>query len=330
MKLPHRRQLLHLVAGAAALPLVSRLANAQAYPSRPITMIVPFPAGGGTDVVGRIVGERMRASLGQPLIVENVTGAAGSIGVGRVAKAVPDGYTVVVGIWNTHVVNGALYSLNYDVVKDFEPIALLTDTPLLIVAKKAIPANDLKGLIAWLKANPNNVTVGTAGIGSSEHIAGVSLQNATGTPLRFVPYRGSAPAMQDLIGGQIDLMIAPSTASLPLIRSGSIKAYAVTSKARLPAASDIPTVDEAGLPGLYFSVWISLWAPKGTSREIIAKLNAAAVEALADSNVRTRIAETGPLIVPPERQTIDALRALQRDEIAKWWPIVRAANIKGE
>jgi tripartite-type tricarboxylate transporter receptor subunit TctC len=305
-------------------------APAQTYPSKPITIIVPFAAGGGSDVIGRIVAERMRVSLGQPVIIENVVGAAGNIGVGRVARAVPDGYTLILGIWNTHVANGALYSLQYDLMKDFEPISLITDTPLLIVAKKAMPANDLKSLIAWLKTNPDKASAGTAGAGSAEHVTAVLFQNITGTRFQFVAYRGGGPAMQDLVGGQIDMMIAPSVPSLPQIRSGSIKAYAVTSKTHLAAAPDIPTVDEAELPGFYFSVWTSLWAPKGTPTDVTAKLNAALVEALADPDVRTRVANQGPVIVPREQQTPEALGVLQRAEIEKWWPIMKAANMKGE
>jgi tripartite-type tricarboxylate transporter receptor subunit TctC len=324
------RKLTFLAAGFAATLACIGAAGAQVYPSRPVTIIVPFAAGGGTDAIGRVVSERMKASLGQPVIVENVTGAAGNIGVGRVARAAPDGYTLVMGIWNTQVANGALYSLPYDLMKDFEPIALITDTPLLIVAKKTMPANDLKSLIAWLKANPDKASAATAGVGSAEHITGVLFQNITGTHFQFVPYRGSAPAMQDLMGGQIDMMFSPSTPSLPQIRSGNIKAYAVTSKVRLASAPDIPTVGEAGLPGLYFSVWTSLWAPKGTAKEIITKLSAAVVEALADPPTRTKLANMGPIIVPREQQTSEALGALQRAEVEKWWPIIRAANIKGE
>jgi tripartite-type tricarboxylate transporter receptor subunit TctC len=322
------RKLLLTIALTTLVGITS--ASAQTYPSKPITIIVPFAAGGGSDVIGRIVAERMRVSLGQPVIIENVVGAAGNMGVGRVARAVPDGYTLILGIWNTHVANGALYSLQYDLMKDFEPISLITDTPLLIVAKKAMPANDLKSLIAWLKTNPDKASAGTAGAGSAEHVTAVLFQNITGTRFQFVPYRGGGPAMQDLVGGQIDMMIAPSVPSLPQIRSGSIKAYAVTSETHLAAAPDIPTVDEAELPGFYFSVWTSLWAPKGTPTDVTAKLNAALVEALADPDVRTRVANQGPVIVPREQQTPEALGVLQRAEIEKWWPIMKAANMKGE
>ena len=325
-----RRNFLHLAAGAAALPVVSRVARAQAYPSRPITMVVPYAAGGPTDVIGRIVAEGMRASLGQPIIIENVGGASGSIGVGRVARAVGDGYTLSIGDWSTHVVNGAIYALQYDALKDFEPIALLVSNPYLVVAKKSMPANDLKGLIAWLKANPGNALVGTAGVGSPPHLGGVLLQNATATRLQFVPYRGTGPAMQDLVAGQIDMVIDNPANSLPQLRAGTIKAYAVTAKSGMAAAPDIPTVDEAGLPGLYFSNWKALWAPARTPKDVIARLNGAAVAALADKTVRARLADLGQEIYPRDQQTPEALAVYQKAEIEKWWPIIKAANIKAE
>jgi len=319
----------------AAVALVITLAGtgaswAQAYPARPITIVVPAAAGGPLDVLARILSEPMRISLGQPLIIENVAGAAGSIGVGRVARAAGDGYTLVLGMWGTHVVNAAIYALSYDVVKDFEPVALIGTMPELIVAKKTMPANDLKGLIAWLRANPDKASQGTSGVGSAGHIAGVFFQNVTGTHYQFVPYRGLAPAMQGLLAGQVDMMIDVPTSSLPQVRAGSIKAYAVMDKSRLASAPEIPTVDEAGLPGFYASVWYSLWAPKDTPKNVIAKLNAAAVDALAEGPVRQRLADIGQEIFPREQQTPQALRVLQKAEIEKWWPIIKAANIKGE
>jgi tripartite-type tricarboxylate transporter receptor subunit TctC len=329
MKLP-RRRFLHLAAGATALPAVSRIASAQTYPSRPITIVVPAAAGGPLDVLARILSERMRLSLAQPLLIENVAGAAGSIGVGRVARATPDGYTLSMGMWGTHVVNPAIYALSYDVVRDFEPILLIGSMPELIVAKKATPAKDLKGLIAWLKANPDKASQGTSGVGSAGHVAGVFFQNVTGTRYQFVPYRGLAPAMAALLAGQIDMMIDVPTSSLPHVRSGSIKAYAIMNKGRIASAPDIPTVDEAGLPGFYASVWYSLWAPKRTPMDIISKLNAAAMDALDEPVVRARLAEIGQEIFPREQQTPEALGALQRAEIEKWWQIIKAANIKGE
>ena len=329
MKLP-RRDFVRLAAGMAALPVASRTAMAQAYPSRSITMVVPFAAGGPVDTLARILAERMRASLGQTVVIENVTGAGGSIGTGRVARAAPDGYTLVIGIWTTHVVNGAIYALQYDVLNDFEPVALLANNPQVIVAKKSMPANDLKGLIAWLKLNPDKASAGTAGVASPQHVLGVFFQSATGTRFQFVHYRGGGPATQDLVAGQIDLIIGDQVTSLPQIRSGNIKAYAVTNKNRLTAAPDIPTVDEAGLPGFYTTVWNAIWAPKGTPKNVIMKLNAAVVGELADSAIRRRLADLGQQIVPRDQQTPEALTAFHRAEIEKWWPIIKGANIKGE
>ena len=252
---PARRKFLQACFGGVAVAAVSSLAGAQSYPSRPITIVVPFPAGGPNDTVGRILAEKMRASLGQPVIIENISGAAGSIGTGRVARAVPDGHTLVLGYWGTHVVNGVIYALQYDIVKDFEPVALLPAQPLLVVAKKSIPANDLSELIAWLKSNPDKAFQGTAGIGSIGHVAGLFFQKETGTRFQFVPYRGVAPIMQDLLAGQIDMAFPVPVASMQQTRAGLIKAYAVTAKSRLAIASEIPTVDEAGVPGLHMSLW---------------------------------------------------------------------------
>jgi tripartite-type tricarboxylate transporter receptor subunit TctC len=305
-------------------------ASAQVYPSRSITIVVPFAAGGPLDTLARIVAERMRASLGQPIVIENVTGAGGSIGTGRVARSVADGYTLIIGIWTTHVVNGAIYPLQYDVLNDFEPIALLANNPQLIVAKKSMPANDLKGLIAWLKANPNKASAGTAGVGSPQHILGVFFQNATDTRFQFVHYRGGGPATQDLVAGQIDIIIADQVTALPQIRSGNIRAYAVTNKDRLAAAPEVPTVDEAGLPNFYTTVWNAIWAPKGTPKNVIARINAAIVDGLSDSAVRQRLADLGQQIVPREQQTPEALAAFHQAEVEKWWPIIKAGNIKGE
>jgi tripartite-type tricarboxylate transporter receptor subunit TctC len=325
-----RRRFLQLAAGAAALPALSRAARAQAYPTRPITMVVPFAAGGPTDVIGRVLAERMRALLGQPVIIENTAGAAGNLGVGRVARAAPDGYTIVVGFVGTHVFNGAMYPLQYDVLNDFTPISLIANIPYLIVAKKGFPANDLKGLIAWLKANPDKASAATGGVGTPQHVGALLFQNITSTHFQLVPYRGAAPAMQDLVGGQVDLMFDSAANSLPHVRAGGAKVYAATTKSRLASAPDIPTVDEAGLPGFYFSAWYALWAPKATPRSVISRLNSAVVEALADERVRTSLADQGMEIFPREQQTAEALGAFQKAEIEKWWPIIKAANIKVE
>jgi len=327
MKLP-RRNFLQLAAGAAALPAVSRGAWAQAYPSRPVTIVVPFAAGGPTDTLARILAERMRVSLGQTIVIENAVGAAGSIGVTRVARAVPDGHTISIGHLGTHVINGAIYTLPYDLLKDFEPVGLIADHPSLVVSKNAVPAKDLRELLAWAKSN--GASVGTSGTGAVTHVAGILFQKLTGAQMRYVPYRGAGPAMQDLVAGQIDLMFDQASNSLPHVRGGRIKAYAVMDKQRLNAASDIPTVDEAGLPDFHISVWHALWAPKGTPKDVIAKLNTAMVDALADPAVRTRLVDLGQELPARDRQTPEALAAYHKAEIEKWWPIVKAANVKGE
>jgi tripartite-type tricarboxylate transporter receptor subunit TctC len=304
--------------------------QAQAFPTRPISIVVPFAPGGPTDVIARLLAQHMGGALGQTVVVENVAGANGNIGVAKVARAAPDGYTLSIGHWSTHVVNGAVYKLSHDVLKDFEPIAAISTNSYLIVAKDALPASDLRGLIAWLKANPDKASEGTAGAGSPQHVGGVFFQNLTGTRFQFIPYRGAAPAMQDLLAGQIDLIIDDPTNSLPHVRSGKIKAFAVTAPRRLAAAPDIPTVDEAGLPGFYFSRWHALWAPRGTPPEVVAKLNAAVVAALADPALRAKLADLGQDIFAREQQTPEALATLHKAEIDKWWPILRAAGIRSE
>jgi tripartite-type tricarboxylate transporter receptor subunit TctC len=292
VKLP-RRNFLHLAAGAATLPTISRVAWAQAYPSRPITMIVPYPAGGLFDALGRILAEPMREALSQSVVIENVGGAGGSIAVGRVARAAPDGYTVTIGSADQFVVNAAIYPLQYDVVKDFEPVALLISGPILIVTKNAIPAKNLKELIPWLKANHEKIVQGHNGSGGAQHLCGIELQRTTGTNWQFVPYRGAAPALQDVIGGRVDLMCPLPASSLAMVHSGLLRGYAVTGGTRLAAAPDIPTVDEAGFRELHISVWGGLFAPKGTPKSVIAKLNSAVATALADPAVRRQLANLG-------------------------------------
>jgi tripartite-type tricarboxylate transporter receptor subunit TctC len=293
-------------------------------------MVVPFAAGGPVDTVGRAAAERMKVSLGQPIIIENVSGATGTIGVGRVARAAPDGYTLGIGNWSSHVANGALFALSYDLLKDLEPVTLISTYPLLISVRKSFPADDLKGLITWLKANPDKASQGTAGVGSGGHIAGVLFQSTTGTRYQFIPYRGSGPSMQDLVAGQIDMLIDGPVTTLPQLRAATIKSFAVTAKSRMAVAPEIPSVIEAGLPGFMFSNWHGLWLPKGTPKNIIDKLNGTVIEALADANVRARLADVAQEIFPREQQTPQALGSYHKAEIEKWWPIIRAANIKGE
>jgi tripartite-type tricarboxylate transporter receptor subunit TctC len=316
----------------AAIALLAAIAGASAdtYPSRPITLIVPFGAGGPTDTMMRTLVDAMRRSLGQPLIIENVTGASGTLGVTRAVRAAPDGYTVSVGNWPTHVINGAIYPLPFDLLKDLEPVARLSSNPYVIAGRKDLPARDLKELIAWLKANPN-ATEGTAGPGAGQHISGVYFQKVTGTKFQFVPYRaGSVDVIRDLIAGHIDLTFDQAISALPHVRNGAIKAYAITSPTRLGSASEIPTVDEAGAPGVYISTWNGLWVPAGTPVDAIHKLTAAAMDALADPAVRQRLFELGQEIPASEQQTAAALGAFHKAEIEKWWPLIKAANIRVE
>jgi tripartite-type tricarboxylate transporter receptor subunit TctC len=317
------------IAAGIALSFGVGAAAADDYPSRPITMIVPFAAGGPTDVIARLMAQQMGNTLGQNVVVEDITGAAGSIGVGRVAKAAPDGYTIGIGHWSTHVANGAIYALPYDLLNDLEPIALLPSNPMLIVTGTATPAKTLKELVAWLKDHPG-ATIGTAGVGSGSHIAGVYFQNFAGTHLQYVPYRGTDPALIDLMAGRIDMMFDQVSEAIQKLQAGQIKAFAVTAKNRLPSLPDIPTVDEEGMKGLYVNIWYGLWAPKGTPKDIIAKLTGAAAKAMADPTVQKRFTDLALDTPPPDQQTAQALGALQKAEIEKWWPIIKAAGIKAE
>lgn len=304
--------------------------RADNFPSHPITIMVPFAAGGPSDAMARILGDRMKTVLGQPLVIENVTGAGGSIGVGRVVRSPADGYTIGFGHLGTHVANGAVYKLGYDLVADLEPIVMLPSNPMIVVSKNDVPAKTLNELIAWLKSRPEPVTAGTAGLGSGSHIAGLYFENATGIKLQFVPYRGTAPAMNDLVAGQIDVIIDQTSNSINQVRAGTIRAYAVTDDKRVASAPDIPTTDEAGLPGFHMTLWSGLWAPKGTPKEIVAKLNAAAIEALNDPAVQKQFENLG-LQMPPENQlTPQALGDWQKAEIAKWWPMIQAAHVAVE
>ena len=321
-----------LLAATAVVAVVTGTfsAAAQTFPNKSITIIVPFSAGGPSDALARIMGERMKATLGQSFLVENVTGAAGSIAVGRAVRAAADGYTVSFGHLGTHVANGAIYSLPYDLLADFEPVVLLPSNPMVVVGRGNLPAKNLKELIAWLKANETKATAGTAGAGSGSHIAGVYLQSLTGLRLQYVPYRGTAPALNDLVGGQIDIIVDQASNSMQQIRSGKIRAYAITDAKRLKAAPEIPTADEAGLAGFHMTLWNGLWVPKGTPKDVIARLNAAAVEAMADSAVQKRLNDLGLEVPPREQQTPQALAAWHKAEVDKWWPIIKKAGIKPE
>jgi tripartite-type tricarboxylate transporter receptor subunit TctC len=311
-----------------ALVALCNGASADNYPSRPITIVVPFAAGGPSDAMARILAERMKLSLGRPLLIENVTGAAGSIGVGRVAHAPPDGYTVGFGHLGTHVANGAIYKLGYDLVTDLEPVVLLPSNPMIIVSKNAVPAKSLNELLAWLKSRPQPATAGTAGAGSGSHVAGLAFEAASGVKLQYVPYRGTGPAMNDLVAGQIDLIVDQLSNSINQVRAGTIRGYAVTDAKRAEQASDIPTTDEAGLPGFHMTLWSGLWVPKGTPKEIVTKLNAAAIDALNDPSVRHQLENLGLQMPPADRLTPEALGDWQKAEIAKWWPVIKAANVK--
>ena len=311
-----------------ALLALNAPTRAENFPSRPITIIVPFSAGGPSDAMARILAERMRGTLGETLLVENVTGAGGSVGVGRAVRSPPDGYTISFGHLGTHVCNGAIYKLDYDLVADLQPVALLPSNPMVIVSKNAVPAKTLPELLGWLRSQPQPAAAGTAGAGSGSHIAGLAFENATGIKLQYVPYRGTGPALNDLVAGQIDIIVDQTSNSINQVRAGTIRAYAVTDSKRVEQAPDIPTVDEAGLANFHMTLWSGLWVPKGTPKEVIAKLNRAAVDALADPQVKKQLENLGLQMPPADKSTPEALGNWQKAEIAKWWPMIKAANVK--
>jgi len=312
----------------ATLAFATTASAAEKFPTRPITVVVPFAAGGPSDAMTRILGERMKVTLGETILVENTTGAGGSIGVGRVVHSPPDGYTIGFGHLGTHVANGAIYKLNYDLVADLEPIVLLPSNPMIVVSKNAVPAKALPELLSWLKSRPQPVTAGTAGAGSASHVAGLAFEDASGVKLQYVPYRGTGPAMNDLVAGQIDLIIDQTSNAINQVRAGTIRAYAIADTKRVAQAPDIPTADEAGLPGFHMTLWSGLWAPKGTPKEIIAKINAAALDALKDPATRKQLENLGLEGPPADKSTPEALGAWQKAEMARWWPIIKAANVK--
>jgi len=312
---------------AIALAACAAAVQAQGFPSRPITLVVPFPPGGSTDTAARIIADRMRVPLGQTVVIENVGGAGGTIGVGRIARAAPDGYTIDIGQWDTHV-GSIIYPLSYDLQKDFQPIGLLSLNPQLMIARRGFPADDLKGLVAWMKANPDKATF--VDQNAAARVTGILMQQATGTTVQFIPYRGAGPAMQAMLGGQVDLMVVQAAVTLPQARAGTVKILANLSPARSPVVPGVPTSDESGIPGLYASGWFGLFAPRGTPREIIAQLNGAMMQALADPTVRLRFTDLGLDIAAREQQTPEGLAAFHKAEIEKWWPIIKAAGIKVE
>ena len=326
MTLP-RRRFLHVAAGVVALPALIRSGGAQTYPSRQITLVVPFPPGGSTDVAARIIAEKMKPLLGQPLIIENVGGAGGSIAVGRVARAAPDGYTIDIGQWDTHV-GSIVFNLNYDLQKDFEPIGLISVNPQLLVARKTLPANDLRELIAWMKARPGEARF--VNQLAAAQVSGILLQQLTDTKVTFIPYRGAGPAMTDLVSGQVDLWWCKARRRCRRCGAATIKAIANLSPQRSPSIPDIPTSDEGGVPGWHMAGWFGFFAPRATPKDVIARLNGAMMQALADPAVKARFAELGLDVAAREQQTPEGLAAFHKAEIEKWWPIIKAANIKGE
>jgi len=320
--------MLHRFAAFAALTLACG-AFAQGFPSRPITVIVPFSAGGPTDTIARLMAERMQKSLGQSVVVENVVGAGGTIANNRVMQAAPDGHMVMIGHLGTHVLAPAVQQLNVDYVSGFEPIAMIATNPQVMVSRNDLPAKDLKQLIAHVKANPGKVSYGTGGPGTPSHVMAVYFGNQV-APLNIVHYKGAAPALQDVIAGHVDLTFDQAATGLAQVRAGKVRGYAITAKSRLASAPDIPTVDEAGLPGFYMSIWHAFWVPKGTPRDVVMKLNGALRDALADAAIQKRFAEMGQEIPSADQLTPDALRAHHKAETDKWWPLIRTAGIKAQ
>jgi tripartite-type tricarboxylate transporter receptor subunit TctC len=312
---------------AVALAAVAGAAGAQSFPTRPVTLIVPFPPGGSTDTAARIIADKMRPALGQPVVVENVGGAGGTIAVNRLARAAPDGYTIDIGQWDTHV-GAIIYPITFDLQKDFEPIGLMSVNPQLMIARKGFPADDLKGLVAWMKANPGTATF--VDQNAAARLTGMLMQQSTGTSVQFVPYRGAGPAMQAMLGGHVDLMVVQAAVTLPQARTGAVKILANLSPSRSPVVPGVATSDESGIPGLYASGWFGLFAPRGTPKEVIARLNGAMTAALADPAVRERFTDLGLDIASREQQAPEGLAAFHKAEIEKWWPIIKAANIKAE
>lgn len=320
---------------AAALAACAMLsgpggAEAQGFPSKPITAIVPAPPGGPGDIPPRMMGDHIKTSLGQALVIENVAGAGGSIGLTRAVRAPNDGHTIIVGSWNSNVVSGAVYTLPYDVVKDLEPVIPLTSAPMWLVGRGQFPAKDIKELVTWLKANPDQATAAMVGAGTASHVCGIHVQNQTGTKFRFVPYRGGGPAYADLAAGHVDLMCAESSATRTLVSGGNIKPFAIMAKARWHGAPDVPTADELGIPGLHIAFWHAVWVPKGTPKDVIAKLAKAFADAMADEGVAKKLHDLGLQLPPAAERNPEGLAALQKAEIERWWPVIKAANIKAE
>jgi tripartite-type tricarboxylate transporter receptor subunit TctC len=320
-----------VLAAAIAAGLASASpARADDYPSRPITMIIPLAVGGSTDVLGRIIAKGMSEALGQTVVVENVSGAAGVIGVTKGERSEPDGYTIQWGMWGTNMANGAIYNLGFDLLTDLDPVALVATQPFFINGRKTLAANNLKELVAWLKQNGDKTTMGTSGVGSPSHVAGILMENMLGLKWQMVSYRSAGLANQDLLAGTIDILLDTPAVSLPHVKSGDVKGYAVTSQNRLSIAPEIPTADEAGMPGYFFNFWHALWVPKGTPRPIVDKLNAAVQKTLADPEIRQRLTDLAQVIYPPEMRTPEGLHAFQKSEVEKWYPIIKAAGIKPE